>query len=43
VAQATKRLVDFFNGKIITLADDALELSDVGSTPELEIYEYNDD
>jgi DNA polymerase-3 subunit gamma/tau len=44
VTQAAKKLVDFFNGKIITLTDENLELSDVIPTSEnLEVYEYNDD
>jgi hypothetical protein len=44
VTQAAKKLVDFFNGKIINLTDENLELSDVIPTSEnLEVYEYNDD
>jgi len=43
VNQAAKKLEDFFNGKIITLGDDTVDLSDLGNVPDLEIYEYGDD
>jgi DNA polymerase III subunit gamma/tau len=43
VTKAAKSLAEFFQGEIMTLTDNALNLSDTGFSPDVEIYEADYD
>ncbi|WP_353932788.1 DNA polymerase III subunit gamma/tau [Okeanomitos corallinicola TIOX110] len=43
VNKAAKSLANFFSGEIIRMTDESFDLSDVGVSPDMEIYETDDD